>query len=95
MVLAWRRSKYKTIDIKGISVDRWREKKKTEAKERERTRQEKSIQVYQRVEDSYGRNNSVTGIMQYSHTTDTLTGISEEDEAGVGVLSECGVEVPS
>ncbi len=24
MVLAWRRSKYVTIDIRGISVDKWR-----------------------------------------------------------------------
>ena len=88
MVLAWRRSKYKTIDIKGISVDKWREKKKTEERERERTQQERSVHEHQGFLDS---NSSLSESVRYSHTAGTVTVISEErvgGESGVAVLGE-------
>ena len=88
MVLAWRRSKYKTIDIKGISVDKWRQKKKTEERERERTQQERSVHEHQGLLDSIS---SLTDSVRYSHIAGTVTVVSEECVGGVAVLGEGGV----
>ncbi len=62
MVLAWRRSKYTTIDIRGISVDKWR--RRIEQRTGEDTPQEN---VFDET------SNTLVSSVRYASTTQSVT----------------------